>query len=140
MTTDLPCRALVACLFLSALGWGCAERKPDVPLATVTGHVTFRGTPLPNALVTFEPESGRTSSGRTSEAGEYTLLYMGKPWGAVVGKHRVRITTDNVIEDPATGTREVFKEILPSKYHVASVLVGEVQPGKNVIDFALTSD
>jgi len=119
---------------------GCSSSKPNVPFGHVRGRVTLDGQPLPNAAVMFEPATGRPSYGTSSEAGEYTLRYRGQPWGAIAGRHRVRITTEGLFKDsPDAPTPTVVKEKLPKKYHSATVLTAEVKPGDNIIDFDLTT-
>jgi hypothetical protein len=120
---------------------GCGSSKPSVPFGNVRGRVTFDGQPLANAAVMFEPDTGRPSYGMTSDTGEYTLRYRGQPWGAIAGRHRVRITTEGLVKDsPDDPTPTVVKEKLPPKYHSATALTAEVKPGDNVIDFDLTAD
>lgn len=118
---------------------GCDGSKPNVPFGTVHGRVMLDGAALPMAAVMFEPETGRPSYGTTNESGEYALLYRGKPWGAIVGKHRVRITTEGLLEDDPGGTPKVRKEVLPKKYHVETTLTADVARGDNTIDFELSS-
>jgi hypothetical protein len=65
------------------------------------------------------------------------LSYKGKDWGAVVGEHEVKITTENRFENQETGEVRVVKEMLPAQYHARSTLTASVSPGENTIDFAL---
>ena len=119
---------------------GCSTGKPNVPFGTVHGRVTLDGEPLSNAAVMFEPENGRPSYGVTSDTGQYSLVYRGKPWGAIVGQHKVRITTEALIPDsPGSAAAKVVKEKLPPKYHTQTTLSAEVAKGDNTIDFDLTS-
>ena len=104
------------------------------------GRVTLDGEPLANARVAFEPEAGRPSFGRTSESGAYELRYKDQPWGAIAGRHTVRITTADVIEESPDAEPVIVKERLPKRYHEASTLTADVTTGTNVIDFTLTSD
>jgi hypothetical protein len=127
------CGALVAAA-------GCGRSRPNVPFGIVEGEVTLDGKPLAGAAVTFEPEIGRPSHGTTGESGEYSLMYRGNPWGAIVGRHTVRITTETLLEDSPDAAPRIAKERLPKRYHSQSTLSAEVVSGKNVIDFALTSD
>jgi hypothetical protein len=137
-----PCRwqrrPLLFFLLLS-VGGGCSDGRPDAPLGMVRGRVTWEGAPLADATVAFEPEHGRASYGRTNAEGEYELRYRGKPWGAVAGRHRVRITTEATVAD-ATGREQQRPELLPAKYHASSALAAEVRPGDNVFNFDLTAD
>jgi len=127
------------CLVAMTLGLGgCGRGKPaGIDFATVTGTVTLDGEPLPQAFIRFEPESGRPSFGRTDSAGAYSLRYKGEDWGAIVGPHSVKITTENLVEDPETGEMRFVREVLPSRYNVRTTLTASVEPGENVIDFPL---
>ena len=120
-------------------GAGCDSSKPNVPFGKVHGIVRLDGEPLPMAAVMFEPASGRPSYGTTSEKGEYKLQYRGQPWGAIAGQHRVRITTEGLVDSPDSPAPTIIKEKLPKKYHSATILTAEVKPGDNAIDFDLTS-
>src|SRR5688572_4953174 len=69
---------------------GCGTGGPNV--VAVTGVATRGGKPVPNLLLTFEPERGRPSSGITDEHGCFTLQYDRRQDGAVVGKHKVYVS------------------------------------------------
>jgi hypothetical protein len=107
---------------------GCASG--DGPeLGLVTGKVTLDGKPLRGALVVFAPrKGGRQSSGLTDSEGRYDLAYLRGIRGAVVGPHRVRISTAR--EDKP-------EETVPSRYNAKTKLVAEIRPGENALDFAL---
>jgi len=133
------CTAVALSVALVAFG-GCSSGKPNVPFGTVHGRVTLDGEPLSNAAVMFEPENGRPSYGVTSDKGEYSLVYRGKPWGAIVGRHKVRITTEALIsESPDAAAATIRKELLPAKYHTQTTLTAEVAKGDNTINFDLKS-
>lgn len=116
---------------------GCFSNKPDLDFGEVNGKVTLNGEPLSDATVRFQPEFGRPSYGRTNQSGEYTMLYMGEAWGALVGNNSVAITTENQIEDQITGKTSFVREFLPKKYHSETTLSAQVEPGENRFDFAL---
>lgn len=70
---------------------GCGRSQyPET--APVEGTITLNGTPVEGATVTFAPENGRSSSGRTNKFGKYTLTYKQRIQGAVLGRHQVKIT------------------------------------------------
>ena len=77
---------------------GCGHGLYDV--APVSGTVTLYGEPLKNATVSFEPQAGSDqeivgpgSSGQTDDSGRYKLTTFRGERGAVVGQHKVRIST-----------------------------------------------
>jgi hypothetical protein len=88
-----------AAVLLTFLIAGC-ETSP-FQIAPVSGKVTLDGVPLDGALVTFQPigtatskEPGPGSFGRTDSEGRFTLQVVEPEQpGAVVGKHRVLIST-----------------------------------------------
>lgn len=139
---------------------GCGPSGPE--LGRVKGKVTMNGSPLPNVLVTFEPEGGGpVATGRTDQEGHYELHSAGRK-GAKVANHRVVITTirppeENAArdmsevssDDPAyaeyvanIGADQYkkaaeFKEKIPAKYNTNTELKEEVQSGSNEINFEL---
>jgi hypothetical protein len=85
--------AIVAFALLA--GFGCNQNS----VAPVSGRVTLDGQPLAGVFVIFEPiqsgaNPGMGSIGKTDAEGRYAMRQMqpDRP-GALVGKHRVRITT-----------------------------------------------
>lgn len=115
---------------------GCGASNPDQPpLGTVSGTVTLDDQPLPGATVTFTPEDGRTSSGKTDSEGRYELRYTADTLGAKAGEHTVRITT---VESSAEAVA-AEPEKVPEIYNTNSTLTEVVETGNNTIDFALKS-
>lgn len=82
--------------FSLLLGVGCGT---DLPLAPVSGTVTFEGQPLAGASITTQPigvdsnSPGSGSFGQTDDQGRFELELV-KPAvkGAIIGEHRVIIT------------------------------------------------
>jgi hypothetical protein len=103
---------LIALLGLLGLA-GCYSAESDV--VAVSGEVTLGGEPLAGAVVTMQPvnvsQRGRAtgSVGRTDADGRYSLTLIDPQLpGAVVGEHRVTITTADSSTDDAklpTGER-----------------------------------
>jgi hypothetical protein len=111
---------------------GCGSTASDAPqTAQVSGVVTLDGSPLSEAILVFEPETGgAASTGATDEEGKYSLLYSNSQNGAVIGTHIVRISKL---------TMEMGMETLPSVYNSQSTLSAEVKPGENTHNFELVS-
>ncbi len=65
---------------------GCSN-EPRV--VEVSGVATHNGQPVPNLLVTFQPDGGRPSWGITNAEGKFTLEYTATEKGAMVGHHGV---------------------------------------------------
>jgi hypothetical protein len=104
----------------------------------VEGTVTMDGSPLPDAMVTFQPESGRPSYGRTDASGRYELVYTRDEKGAVPGKHTVSISTLQEGDPDAGG--ESVPEKVPANYNTNTELTREVKAGANEFNFELTSE
>lgn len=126
--------SLVVCLTV-----GCGG--PSGPeLTSVSGTVRLDGAPLPGADILFIPENGSPSSGATDENGQYYLRYSVSRDGAMLGKHRVRISTYRAAHLDAEGNRVPGSpEKLPPEYNRDSTLTKEVKPGRNTLDFDLKS-
>lgn len=91
----------VVCLAAVALvGCGKEEGRPLYP---VEGTVTYSGSPLPNATVTFQPEAGPIAFGMTDMDGHYVLKTGGQT-GAVAGPAKVAVSL------PQAGDEGVTKE------------------------------
>jgi hypothetical protein len=127
-------------------GLGCS--KEPYALAPVSGQVTLNGQALPNATVTFQPigsknqDPGPGSTGRTDAEGRYTLQVVAvgsKRQGAVVGLHRVSITTQSGANPQAIREdKPPPPEILPPRYNSKTELTHEVPPeGTDQADFPL---
>ncbi len=127
-------------MLVSLVCLGCG--RGDLPdLGYVEGIVTLDGQPLPNATLTFQPESaGRPSYGRTDEKGWYELIFTAGNEGATLGKHTIAITTLADGDPDADPPIPSSPEKLPSQYNSRTELTREVQPGKNDGDFELSSE
>ena len=118
---------------------GCGG-TPGPALGQVSGTVTLDGSPLDQALVEFVPEDGRPSFGTTGANGKYVLQYTDDKSGAVIGKHHVKITKNQVSGEVAAPTKPAPKgDPVPAKYNTESTLEVEVKSGSNVHDFKLES-
>jgi hypothetical protein len=133
----------LACLFTV----GCRNQAYDV--APVSGRVTLDGKPLADAQVIFQPiagsdknaEPGPGSFGSTDADGRYTLETVDPPEpGAVVGNHRVTITTAHHSANPADDSAAAMpKEILPKSCSNGSMRMEVPADGTDKADFAIES-
>jgi len=141
--------SLLACAVLLTMS-GCSS-SGDV--GYVSGVVTLNGKPLENATITFYPKDARGSIGRTDASGKYDLLYVRNQKGAVIGDHRVTVSTkvvvevdrgnqgyDGVGESKQRVTQQGRPESMPPKYldPQKTELTATVQAGSNKIDFDLS--
>jgi hypothetical protein len=138
-------RLFLVSLLLPVLG-GCSNQPYKV--ASVSGTVKVNGKPLPNAAVVFSPiaegtiNPGPDAGAKTDAQGHYALtitMPSGKQIkGAVVGKHKVRITLIQE-QDSADDRVRRFKQ-LPAKYNGKDTILECEVPsqGKEDADFNLT--
>jgi hypothetical protein len=115
-------------------------------IAPISGRVTLNGQPLANAAVSFQPVAsegkmnpGPGSGAFTDSDGRYTLVVVGhETRGAVVGKHKVRITL--VADTDSADDRPKRVKQLPAKYNKKTTLEYDVPPGgSTAADFPLTA-
>lgn len=142
----VPCRsrvlglvaAVVSCCTLAGCG---GANTPDT--GNVSGVVTYNGAPLSDVMVTFVPSNGRPASGPTDAAGKYTLSTFGTDDGAVLGEHKITITSAQA-DIPMPGTPEEAqaapKAPFPQSYMSVetSTLTATVESGSNEINLELT--
>ena len=140
---DIPRAALVSSLvLLLAGGVGCG---PPL-MGPVSGRVTFKGKPVPMAVVCFQPASRPMAVGVTDNEGRYRLSTKISFDGAYGGKHRVGIypwTLGFGEEplDPAYTPLPENRADIPEQYRAphTSPLTADVVAGRdNTIDFELT--
>lgn len=98
MICNVRIKTCLSLFALAACAYGCSGSGIDVDLAPVSGVITMDGQPLENAIVIFSPEKGNPSSGKTDAKGYYELVYVGDAKGAIVGPHKVRISTGKATE------------------------------------------
>lgn len=76
---------------------GCSDGKPTrVP---VSGTVLIDGKPLAMGSIQFVPDGARASGGGIDNQGHFVLTCYSPGDGAVVGKHKVRITAAQSISE-----------------------------------------
>jgi hypothetical protein len=131
-------RLLIAAL--CGLLMGCGTSGPQ--LSEVKGKVTVDGKAVPRAEVSFVPEAagGSPSLGKTDAEGNYRLAFTQDRFGALIGKHKVTITSKKISPNEMPDTGEPVDTAfvpIPKKYQ--STLTAEVKTSANVIDFELDS-
>jgi len=104
-------------------------------------------------MVTYRPESGRPSSGKTDDTGHYELQYKVDVMGAKVGKGYISIATpENTSEGyseegEATDSGEGYSESedpIPAKYNAEAAdnpeMQVEIKAEDNVFDFDISTE
>jgi hypothetical protein len=119
----------LALLVGGALLGGCSSGG-DFSTAKVQGQVVYQGKGVAHAAVVFSPVaegdaaiSGKSANGNADENGNFTLSTYDMGDGAIVGQHRVSVST----EDPAK----------PLPGQVPQDLIIEVKPGTNKVTIEL---
>ncbi len=117
-------RSVVLALLLTAAGCSSASMAP------AKGRVLFRGRPVGDAAVTFNPvpradgdrEAGKPATGFSAADGTFALSTFRPYDGALVGPHRVTVALD---------------ETNPVKCKRTKRLELEVKPGDNAFDIEM---
>ena len=133
---------LFACTCFFPFFVGCSGSGPE--MGNVTGRITLDGNPVVQATICFHPSDGRAASAGISDAnGKYTLLFSESRKGAMIGEHKVTIST---FRPETTGDREgefnpAVQESIPAKFTSPNTtdLIREVKKGRQVFDFDLSS-
>ena len=121
--TSLAC----FCVLLATTMTGCGGPQ----MAQVTGTVTLNGEPVTEVFVTFQPQpkdnsavaETRSAMAEVDDQGNFELSTNKKGDGALVGDHKVMVTSVKQGAEPPG--------VLPPGYLVT------VQPGKNEIELKL---
>lgn len=144
--------AILCSILFSVTGCGEKEAKPTDPQASVSGSVTFNGTPVTvdSSVVFICKDKGATAAGLVDSLGNYSLRGGIGSIGIPAGRYQVAIRAPNV-PAPAVGTKE-YEEFMsgknkqserpkdiPSQFEMfeTSGIVLEVKPGENKFDFDL---
>jgi hypothetical protein len=84
---------LIVLALLATLG--CSDGRPErVP---VSGQVLIDGQPLTHGYVQFAPADSRASTGALDSSGHFTLTCFEPGDGAVTGKHKVTVMSQEPI-------------------------------------------
>ena len=122
----LACATIWTCI-------GCGPSRP--PTYTVTGTVTFEGTPIEDGDILFEPleNSALRGEGGKIKAGAFTVK-------ANPGKNKISIRASKRNPDKKGPMGEPIPEdYIPEHYNDASILSESIAPNnENRLDFALT--
>ena len=131
--------ALLACCAL--LGCSRVDKGPE--RGAVRGRVTVDGQPVEQGSIRFTPVQGTKGavSGAAIENGEYSVS---KAMGPVVGTNLVQITGSRKTGKKITDRLGIMVDervpMVPEHYNSQSTLIRQVEPGKQVFDFELSSN
>jgi hypothetical protein len=109
--------------------WGCgSDTSPGAGvMVPVKGKVTYKGMPLTQGEVVFEPDGGREAYGRIQPDGTFELTTFKKGDGAVRGVHRVGVS----------GSLKGGKGAVPLKYKSPSSSKTEVEVADGKTEYAI---
>lgn len=137
---------LLSLLLLAGLGMsvgGCGSDQ--LPVAPAKGTVKYKGKTLEFGSVMFQPAKGPPARGTIQPDGSFVLGTYGDNDGAIIGKHKVRISCNETqrpgYTPPAGEEAGVGKMLIPKKYVSVqtSGLTAEVKAGgPNEFHFDLT--
>jgi hypothetical protein len=125
------------CLAALLLLAGCGENR--MKTARVSGTITYKGKPVPQGSIMFQPQSGPAATANISN-GKYVLKTYRDGDGAVLGSHKVTVIS---LEDQSARLPEernpLPPPIVPLKYNFPdkSGLTATVEDKANIIDFDL---
>ena len=137
-------RSLFLLPLLLPLAAGCGG---PYKTARVSGRVTLNDKPLANAAVLFQPvatqgnnEPGPGSTGVTDADGRYTLTLIGKKGkGAIIGKHKVRITKMAQESDPSDDRPPPFQQPSARRNRETQLEFDVPAGGTDAANFSLSS-
>lgn len=102
-------RGKAALLLMVVFCWGgCGESKVIPPTVPASGVVTYKGAPVADADVAFQPTAtdGKTAHGRTDAQGKFSLkTYISgadQADGAVKGDYKVTVTKIAAVSNAAS--------------------------------------
>jgi hypothetical protein len=142
-----PAHFAAAFLLAGLCSLGCGGSGPRT--AAVSGTVTYKGQPVPNANVSFVPEasSGRAATGLTDANGRFKLGTFSTSDGAILGNYRIGIIARGPDRPPKPGETgsgmpgELMpgEPTIPTKYFApdTSGLTHEVKRGSNHVQLDL---
>ncbi|MEM7313651.1 MAG: hypothetical protein AAF497_10920, partial [Planctomycetota bacterium] len=116
---------------------GCDDGPAVAP---VTGTVTRDGKPVVGVMIEFQPETGAPSYAFTGPDGSYEMQYQVDRKGALLGKHRISVTTPNEMTDPETGDTIRVRETIPRAYNEETTLEYTVEKGRNDFDIEIKGE
>ena len=129
-------RASTLTVLVCILAAGCGDSK----VVSVSGTLSYKGKPVPNAYVHFVPENGRPSIGETDQNGKFTLTYDPQTKGAERGKHRVFVQYNAVAAATQPGAIPGVTPSLSSEWNEFFVKYGGDNSKVEVVIEKGTSD
>ncbi|TWU20788.1 hypothetical protein [Bythopirellula polymerisocia] len=119
------------------LGWtvvGCSDGRPQ--RVVVSGQVLIDDKPLAGGNIKFVPDGARPSMGTIDEEGHYKLTCFEVGDGAIPGKHRVEIVSNEILSQTAV------RWCAPKKYasFLTSGLEVEISEPTDSLEIHLTWD
>ncbi len=108
---------LFTSLFLSTIG--CKPSGDFTPTVPASGVLQFNGQPLPDHLVIFNIDGGRSATGHSGPDGRFVLGTNTEGDGAMAGTHKVSVTYVGPPPDLHSGS-DLPPELPPPKFKISS--------------------
>ncbi|MFN0195324.1 MAG: hypothetical protein ACKVT0_01155 [Planctomycetaceae bacterium] len=99
---------------------GCGESGPTI--VPVSGSVSYKGSPLTNGIVRFnpvDPKTGRPAEGNIGSDGKFTLSTIKSSDGAIAGEYNVTVISykvDSNVPEKDRGLQIGGESAIPEKY------------------------
>lgn len=130
----------VALTLTILFGWtcvmavGCGDGRPE--RVAVSGQVLIDGKPLEGGSIKFVPQGARPSMGTIDDEGRFALTCFDGGDGAIPGKHRIEIFSNEILSQTAV------RWYAPKKYSsfLTSGLEVEVTEPTDSLEIHLTWD
>src|SRR5438105_2585972 len=100
-------RSPLAVLFMAVWAVGCTKSGPEI--VPIAGTVTYKGQPVPNVRIIFQPTEGRNSWAIANANGQFALEYDSDHKGAKVSTHTVYVV-DEGANDPTAALSGVARK------------------------------
>lgn len=118
---------MLTLVLLTVATVGCGGKSNLPKTAPVSGIVTYKGSPVENAQVTFHPESeGNSGHGVTDAEGRFILTTYKMKDGAILGKHSVTVQVTVQRDSPMPSQRRQAMSPIPVHYANATTSSLEV--------------
>jgi hypothetical protein len=112
------------CLLLPFAGCGSSSTPQGATTLPVKGKITYRGQPLTKGSIAFEPDgAGKGAFGEIQPDGTFVMTTYKKDDGAVIGTHRVKVTTSG--------------KTVPAKYSSLATSKLEVEVSEDKTDYSI---
>ncbi|MCA9032115.1 MAG: hypothetical protein KDA66_14965 [Planctomycetaceae bacterium] len=123
---------------------GCGGNSDELVIVPIEGTVRYKGEPVPDLMLNFQPVKGRPSWAITDAQGKYKAVYTEDRPGVLAGECRVQISLKPATPDEelqmleGTHPRQVALQDPLKKYGGTTTgLVLTISPDRTTVDIAI---